>query len=146
MAWIENCQLEAVGQKICAICSDDWEIMFVCLYLCFIFTLMGGNVNWYTVKPVCNDHLYNKICYMWFIQNCVYIKTEGTNLLLLTIAAFWSHLDELQKAEKYPIGWSLLTGFTVWELLHSEHGELYFIHQWSCLDCSQGPLLLTNMG
>ena len=35
------------------------------------------------------------------------MKTEGTNLLLLTISAFWSHLDELQKAEKYPISWSL---------------------------------------
>ena len=39
------------------------------------------------------------------------MKTEGTNLLLLTIFAFWSsalgHLDELQKAEKYPIMWSL---------------------------------------
>ena len=42
------------------------------------------------------------------------MKTEGTNLLLLTISAFWSssrgglgHLDELQKAEKYPIMWSL---------------------------------------
>ena len=22
----------------------------------------------YTVKPVCNDHLYNKIYYLWFIQ------------------------------------------------------------------------------
>ena len=21
-----------------------------------------------TVKPVCNDHLYNKISYLWFIQ------------------------------------------------------------------------------
>ena len=21
-----------------------------------------------TVKPVCNDHLYNKIYYLWFIQ------------------------------------------------------------------------------
>ena len=21
-----------------------------------------------TVKPVCNDHLYNKIDYLWFIQ------------------------------------------------------------------------------
>ena len=38
------------------------------------------------------------------------MKTEGTNLLLLTMSAFWgssSHLDELQKAEKYPYGWSL---------------------------------------
>ena len=43
------------------------------------------------------------------------MRTEGTNLLLLTISAFWSsgHLDELQKAEKFPIGWSLYTGFTV---------------------------------
>ena len=29
------------------------------------------------------------------------MKTEDTNLLLL------GHLDELQKAEKYPIRWSL---------------------------------------
>ena len=45
------------------------------------------------------------------------MKSEGTNLLLLKIPAFWSasrwpvvargHLDELQKAEKYPIRWSL---------------------------------------
>ena len=42
-----------------------------------------------TVKPVCNDHLYNKIYYLWFIQYCVLIKTEGTNLLLLTMSAFW---------------------------------------------------------
>ena len=43
----------------------------------------------YTVKPVCNDHLYNKIYYLWFFQQCVLMKTEGTNLLLLTISAFW---------------------------------------------------------
>ena len=40
------------------------------------------------------------------------MKTESSNLLLLTISAFWSsgaigHLDELQKAEKYPTRWSL---------------------------------------
>ena len=34
------------------------------------------------------------------------MKTEGTNLLLLIVSAF-GHLDELQKAEKYPIRWSL---------------------------------------
>ena len=22
----------------------------------------------YTVKPVCNGHLYDKICYLWLIQ------------------------------------------------------------------------------
>ena len=32
--------------------------------------------------------------------------TEGTNLLVLTISDL-GHLDELQKAEKYPIRWSL---------------------------------------
>ena len=42
------------------------------------------------------------------------METEGTNLLLLIISAFWSssggalgHLAELQKAAKYPIRWSL---------------------------------------
>ena len=42
----------------------------------------------YTVKPVCNDHLYNKIHYLWFIQECALMKAECTNLLLLTISAF----------------------------------------------------------
>ena len=42
-----------------------------------------------TVKPVCNDHLYYKIYFPWFIQWCVLMKTDGTNLLLLTIPAFW---------------------------------------------------------
>ena len=44
----------------------------------------------HTVKLVCNDHLYNEMFHMWFIQYCVLMKTEGTNLLLLTISAFWS--------------------------------------------------------
>ena len=43
-----------------------------------------------TVKPVCNDHLSDKIYYLWFIQYYVLIKTECTTLLLLTISAFWS--------------------------------------------------------
>ena len=43
-----------------------------------------------TVKPVCNDHLYNKIYYMWFIQLCVLIMTESINLLMLIFSAFWS--------------------------------------------------------
>ena len=34
------------------------------------------------------------------------MMTEGTNLVVLTMSAF-GHLDELQKAEKYPIRWSL---------------------------------------
>ena len=47
-------------------------------------------ISFNTVKPVCNDHLYNKIYFLWFIQQCVLMKTEGTNLLLITISAFWS--------------------------------------------------------
>ena len=43
-----------------------------------------------TVKPVCNDHLYDKIYYLRFIQECVLKMTECTNLLVLTISAFWS--------------------------------------------------------
>ena len=44
----------------------------------------------YTVKPVYSDHLYGKIYCQWFIQYRVLMKTEGTNLLLLTISACWS--------------------------------------------------------
>ena len=53
-----------------------------------LFNLHFLRKSTYTVKPVCNDHLYNKIYYLWFIQQCVFMKTVGTNLLLLTISAF----------------------------------------------------------
>ena len=43
----------------------------------------------YTVKPVCNDHLSNEIYYLWFIQSCVLMKTDGT-IDFLTISAFWN--------------------------------------------------------
>ena len=43
-----------------------------------------------TVNSVCNDHLYNKSYYLWFIQQCGLMITEGTNLLVLTIYAYWS--------------------------------------------------------
>ena len=42
------------------------------------------------LKPVCNDHLYDKIYYLWFIHLCVLVMTEVTNLLGLTLSAFWS--------------------------------------------------------
>ena len=45
------------------------------------------------VEPVCNDHLYDKIYYLWLIQLCVLRKTEGTDLLLLTISASGAHLS-----------------------------------------------------
>ena len=43
-----------------------------------------------TKKPVCNDHLCNEINFLWFIQECVLMMIEGTNVLVLTISAFWS--------------------------------------------------------
>ena len=34
-----------------------------------IYAALGGDeLRCSTVKPVCNDHLYNKIYYLWFIQ------------------------------------------------------------------------------
>ena len=50
---------------------------------------MELTVNSDTVKPVCNDHLYNKMHYLWFIQECVLMKTEDTNVRLLTIGGPW---------------------------------------------------------
>ena len=42
-----------------------------------------------TVKPVCNDHLYDKIYYLWLIQYCVLMKTEGTNPYPYGVAIEW---------------------------------------------------------
>ena len=59
----------------------------------YFFTNEKNHDNWTTnkdtVKPFCNDHLYNKLCYLWFIHYCVLMKTEGTNSLLVTISASW---------------------------------------------------------
>ena len=32
------------------------------------FTSEVHSPKWSTVKPLCNDHLYNNIYYLWFIQ------------------------------------------------------------------------------
>ena len=40
---------------------------YICLQLVSIPIVCVVNCTC-TVKPVCNDHLYDKICYMWFIQ------------------------------------------------------------------------------
>ena len=34
-----------------------------------------------TVKPVCNDHHYDKLYYLRFIKLCVLMMTGGTSLL-----------------------------------------------------------------
>ena len=44
------------------------------------------------VKPVYNDHLYNKVYYLQFIQKYVLMKTEGTNIILVTMSAFCMEL------------------------------------------------------
>ena len=74
----------------------------------FVYLARGPYSNWkcsetsHTVKPVCN-HLYNKIHYLWFIQSCVLMKTEGTNLLVLTISAFWSSSSS-RRQRNIPLG------------------------------------------
>ena len=60
------------------------------------------------VKPVRNDHLYNKIEYLWFIQQCVLMMTEGTNLPVLTISAFlsssrWPSAQEGREASNWVV-------------------------------------------
>ena len=90
---------------ICNVCMIVLEINILLLHtewqntatsLChFVLTLKllssdQSHILRNTVKPVYNDHLYNKIYSLWFIQECVSMRTEGTNLLLLTMSAFWS--------------------------------------------------------
>ena len=58
-----------------------WIVGFVRLVYYFSHKTMDV-----TVKLVCNDRLYNTIYYLWFIEQCVLMKTEGTNSLLLTIS------------------------------------------------------------
>ena len=62
-----------------------------------------------TVKPVCNDHLCDKIyviySVMCFNGDWRYQFTVANNFCLMElIYAALCHLDELQKAEKYPLG------------------------------------------
>ena len=52
---------------------EDWGYITACYFAVVTLSTVGfgdytpGNIH-YTVKPVCNDHLYNKIYYLWFIQ------------------------------------------------------------------------------
>ena len=51
---------------------------------------------------------------MCFDEDWGYQFTHDNNIYLPElIQVVHGHLDELHKAEKYPIRWSLLTGFTV---------------------------------
>ena len=68
---------------------NHFWVIFIILYV-YMYVYAYTYAYMYTVKPVCNDHLFNKINYLWFIQKCVLMKTEGTNLLVLTMSAFWS--------------------------------------------------------
>ena len=69
----------------------------------------------YTVEPVCNDHHYDKINSLFVIYSVMcfnkdrrYQFTVANNVCLMELIQLaLGHLDELQKAEKYPIWWSL---------------------------------------
>ena len=84
-----------------------------------------------TVKPVCNDHLYNKKIFpviysvMCFNEDWNYQFILYNNFCLpeLIYVAF-GQLDELQQAEKYPNRWSLYTGLTVSSHLNVSSCEL----------------------
>ena len=55
--------------------DSGFKALLLVSRLCYIVILKHvlpsvhyADVNMNTVKPVCNDHLYNKIYYLWFIQ------------------------------------------------------------------------------
>ena len=88
---------------IIIICVDvdlhdhPWYVQFCCgsmeIYLYFLWFITSNmehavEILPYTVKPVCN--LYNEIYHLWVIQWCILMMIECTNLLGLTISAFWS--------------------------------------------------------
>ena len=92
--WFHNFECRDIAFRILS-CNgfSNWTNNHISLwmgFLCKETPFIKTKINRYTVKPVCNDHLYNKILYLWSIQWCVLMKTEGTNLLLLIISAFWS--------------------------------------------------------
>ena len=37
-------------------------------HISWLYPRLKSRIHAYAVKPVCNDHLWNKICYSWFIQ------------------------------------------------------------------------------
>ena len=52
--------------------SHVWQILLSCKFFLLLTWLVvhrnSATLVESTVKPVCNDHLYNKIYYLWFIQ------------------------------------------------------------------------------
>ena len=71
-------------------CPKQNSVLPICYFHQNNFTGSGITLLSNTVKYVCSDHLNNNINYLWFIQQCVLMETEGINLLLLTISAFCS--------------------------------------------------------
>ena len=45
---------------------NEGSVSIPLTWFCLSTTMMQQNYG--TVKPVCNDHLWNKIYYLWFIQ------------------------------------------------------------------------------
>ena len=48
--------------------SADTNVIQIIHQLDSIYNNVNHFLDMNTVKPVCNDHLYNKIYYLWFIQ------------------------------------------------------------------------------
>ena len=46
----------------------EWLLWMLCACLSFWFIRSILRLVLHTVKPVCNDHLYNKNYYLWFIK------------------------------------------------------------------------------
>ena len=48
-----------------------FEVMLTVMRVAWCWKILSHDLtveSTYTVKPVCNDHLYNEIYYLWFIQ------------------------------------------------------------------------------
>ena len=83
-------ELELCGQKHTTDVDkvDFWLIMEMILWLSLESIYQNILLQWNL--SVTTTSLYNNIYFLWFIQQCVLMKTEGTNLFLITISAFWS--------------------------------------------------------
>ena len=58
------------------------NIQYALLQIIMQYWLVQWNLSVTTTSMI-------KIHHLWFIQECVLMKTEDANLLLLTISAFW---------------------------------------------------------
>ena len=61
----------AVAEEVKKQREPDWDFGTKMVNICQWYHLKGSSLKIFfhdTVKPVCNDHLYNKIYHPWYIQ------------------------------------------------------------------------------